>query len=434
MRKSRKNRKVLLYLVVILGLTIGFALISTTLKINGFASIKSNTWDIHWDSESINVSRGSVSANDPVVSTTNSTNDTVSFGAVFDLPGDYYEFEIDAVNAGGVDGALSTISTIVYNASGEEITGDDIPDYLKYSIKYSDGSTPQNGDVLRIGRKKTYKIRVEYDDSDSEGFVEEAESYQVKVLIPYVQSKSNCPAPVSFSSDSWDTIACNVRKGNTDSYNIGDTKSVDLGSFGTHTVRISNKSTPSECSGTGFSQTACGFVVEFTDSIINHRMNPYLNNGSVVGDGNNGGWEHSEMRTYVNNDIYNAFPSDLKDAIIETSVISSRGSYDSSNFTTIDKVYLLAYREVWIVAGSDSMNDTSYNDTRQLDYYLGYNTTTQNYSAASKDYGSTQNFWWWLRSADVTSSLNFYYVMGDGMKSVDGSYGTAGVSPAFRIG
>ena len=32
-------------------------------------------------------------------------------------------------------------------------------------------------------------------------------------------------------------------------------------------------STPDECKTEGFSQTACGFVVEFTDVITKHTMN-----------------------------------------------------------------------------------------------------------------------------------------------------------------
>ena len=68
---------------------------------------------------------------------------------------------------------------------------------------------------------------------------------------------SKIPDPISFSTDSWDVIANAVRTNNTSVYNIGDTKSIDMGSFGTHTLRIANKSTPSECSTSGFSQTAC---------------------------------------------------------------------------------------------------------------------------------------------------------------------------------
>ena len=62
------------------------------------------------------------------------------------------------------------------------------------------------------------------------------------------------PAPNSFSTDSWKTIIKAVKNNNISKYNVGDTKEVDLGTtYGTHTIRIANMSTPSECSTSGFS-------------------------------------------------------------------------------------------------------------------------------------------------------------------------------------
>ena len=79
--------------------------------------------------------------------------------------------------------------------------------------------------------------------------------------------------PSTFPTDSWATIVASVKANNKRGYKVGDTKTVDLGTYGTHTLRIANTSTPSECSRTGFSQTACGFVLEFADIITNHKMN-----------------------------------------------------------------------------------------------------------------------------------------------------------------
>ena len=78
---------------------------------------------------------------------------------------------------------------------------------------------------------------------------------------------------LNFSADSWNTIVTNVQNGRGEHYVVGDVKEVDLGTYGTHTLRIANTSTPSECSTEGFSQSACGFVLEFEDIIITHNMN-----------------------------------------------------------------------------------------------------------------------------------------------------------------
>ena len=199
-----------------------------------------------------------------------------------------------------------------------------------------------------------------------------------------------------FATDSWSTIIANVKAGNGSEYAIGSTKEVNLGStYGTHTLRVANTSTPSECSGTGFSQSACGFVLEFADIITEHAMND--TNTNV------GGWPATSMRTFVNNDIYNAIPSEIKNAIIDTTVVSGHGREDAENFTSTDKLYLLSTAEVW--ANGQSC-DTARDNTRQLDYYKNLGTSTSNYSGAIKKSESSAVLWW-LRAANSNANSNF---------------------------
>ena len=436
MRKNKKQRRIMFLLILILGITIGFALLSTTLYINGTAAIKSNTWNIHWDDTSVNVTQGSVSASAPSVTTATSTKDTVSFDVEFEMPGDFYEFEKDAINEGSVDGALQLSNNwITYKSNNVATT---LPSYMDFKVTYDDGTTvPANGDVLEHGESKTYKIRVEFKSSVEE-LPEEAEPITIEVNLPYVQHKEedSCSTPVSFSTDSWETIACNVRKGNTNAYNIGDTKEVTINNFGTHIVRVANKSTPSECSTQGFSQSACGFVVEFSDIIIHNAMNPYDNYGDTDGDGNKGGWEHCQVRGFLNHYLNNLLPSDLNNVIINTTVVSGHGNHDTDNFTTTDLLYLLSTKEVY---GEDPSNyDTASEFSRQLDYYSSANVTMNNYSAVMKtdntvsDYTTGQ---WWLRSPYKELSGIFSNVerLGSYNTGVSSSVNN-GVSPAFRIG
>ena len=233
--------------------------------------------------------------------------------------------------------------------------------------------------------------------------------------------------PNSFSTDSWKTIIKAVKNNNISKYNVGDTRTIDMGSYGTHTLRVANMSTPSECSTSRFSQTACGFVLEFADIITTHTMNDT--------DTNVGGWPATSMRIFVNNDIYNLLPSDLKNGIIDTTVVSSYGSEDSSNFTSTDKLYLLSPTEIWSdwKSNSGSNYDTARDVTRQLDYYKNEGVTTSNYSKAIKFYNSTDD-WWWLRSARSVVDYSFYNVYYYGGWSYDSATDTYGVSPAFRIG
>ncbi len=233
--------------------------------------------------------------------------------------------------------------------------------------------------------------------------------------------------PVSFSTDSWETIATAVRDGNISKYNVGDTKEIDMGTYGTHTLRIANTSTPSECSTEGFSQSACGFVLEFTDVITNHVMNSDSTNVD--------GWPASSMYTFVNNDIYNALPTDLKGIIINTTVVSGHGKTSGeANLSSTDKLYLLSTAEIWAQGSSNKINyDTARDVTRQLDFYANNGVTTSNYNNVIKK-NNNNVAEWWLRTSNSGSNLNFYGVGSAGAYSINDASYSSGVSPAFRIG
>ena len=242
------------------------------------------------------------------------------------------------------------------------------------------------------------------------------------------------PAPVSFSTDSWETISEAVKDGNTSKYNVGDTRTINLGTtLGEHTVRIANMSACPTGDNALASQTACGFVIEFADIISNQKMNDINTNS--------GGWEDSAMRTYVNGTIYDALVSAIGDTnktmIIDTTVVSGHESGKTTNYTTTDKVYLLSTREVWGKKETFNQidNDNADGDTitRQLDYYENKNVSTRRYSGAKKQYGGSYKEWL-LRSAVSTNTNQFCSVQtnGDWIRCA-GSY-TRGVSPAFRLG
>ncbi len=232
------------------------------------------------------------------------------------------------------------------------------------------------------------------------------------------------PVPVSFAEDSWDMIAYMVRTGKaSEVYNVGDTKEVTVEGYSngreqTFTVRIANMSTPEECNSEGFSQTACGFVIEFVDIITKHKMNSTKTNV--------GGWPASEMYSFVNEDIYNALPSDLRNIIIDTYTVSS---LSTSKFISTDKLYLLSTKEVY--NSSSGVDETS---TRQLDYYNNNGVTKDNYSGAKKPIKVGVTYGWWLRTAISYPINNFNYVTSTGRFDQDDANATKDVSPAFRIG
>ena len=129
MRNKKKNRMLLL-IILLLGISIGFAALSTTLKINGSAILNKNTWSIYWDEASIVVNPDGKSGT-PVVTDGDdgAENTKLTWNVSLDLPGDFYEFTIDAVNAGTIDAMVENIDETLPT----------LPSYIKYSVTYASG-------------------------------------------------------------------------------------------------------------------------------------------------------------------------------------------------------------------------------------------------------------------------------------------------------
>ena len=430
----RKYSMILTFTFILMMFSIGYAVISTTLSVNGTSKMANATWNVHFDN--IVTKTGSVT---PTTAPTISNNTSVSFAARLENPGDFYEFNIDVVNGGSIDAMIDSY-TMTPTLTTEQ------QKYFNYSVTYSDGVALADNQLLAHGTTETLKVRFEYlTSNDINDYPEDDQTFNLNFQINYVQADNNAqarpvpiPDPVSFATDSWETINRAAKAGNTSTYTIGSTKTVDMGTLGTHTLRVANNSTPAECETAGFSQTACGFVLEFADIITEHQMNPYdLEDNPEIGHGNRGGWEYSEMRTYVNTDIYNALPTSLKNAIINTTVVSGHGSNDTANFTTVDKLYLLSTHEVWEDDDGDASGgidyfDTAYNNTRQLDYYANLGQTISNCEGAMKKIGAYESYWW-LRPANIEDQKLFFFVYTSGDWDYSDSNVINGISPAFRI-
>ena len=275
--------------------------------------------------------------------------------------------------------------------------------------------------ALKTEQTIKFNLIIQFPDNNENQDSEKGKTFNGKVVVNY-----EAPKATTFAADSWKTIAAVVQDGQLEAYPVGSEKEVEIGGK-SYTVRVANNTTPAECSRADFSQTACGFVVEFVDILMLGVMNST--------DTNVGGWPATEARTLANSDYFNYLPSDLQSVIIDTKVISGHGSTSGeTNFTSTDKLYLLSPHEVWEDGTSNQVlkYDTASSNTRQLDYYANLKVTTNNYSNAIKQYsGSNSN--WWLRGAGSYSNANFLCVGGSGWAAT-GAGGTSGFAPAFRIG
>ena len=188
MRRNKKKSRQLALLLILLGITVGFALLSTTLKINGTAGIKSNQWDIHWENVQVN-NESTVTADTPVI---DGNRTKVTYEVNLELPGDFYEFTVDAKNDGSINGKITDIKHNVYLSTDTEHENPvTLPSYILYTLYY-DGTTtpPAPDDILEAGEKQTYRVRVEY-DSQATTIPSTDTTYVVVDEITYTQTKDS---------------------------------------------------------------------------------------------------------------------------------------------------------------------------------------------------------------------------------------------------
>ena len=387
-------------IIAIILMSIGFAAISTTLVINGSANVSENNEDF-----SVIFTAASIDGNDVYATAVDDTKKIITFETS----------ELKKLNQTSILTYEITNNSSQYDA---EVKVTCVPKEGS-TAKYTSIKNKLENDATKVLAKSSVNgtLTITLNKTATE---EVSEEYTCKLEFNAVERNTlgeNIPDPVSFTSDSWKTIQKAVQTENTSKYKVGDTKEVDLGSFGKHMVRISNMSAcESETS-----ETACGFVVEFADVITKQQFNS--TNTNI------GGWKDSKLRTYVNETVFSTLPSELQNVITTTKVISSHGSTSGeTNFETQDKLYLLNSQEIW---GSNDY-DTSVGVSRQLDYYKNLGVTMENNSKATKQYLES-NVHWWLRSSYIKNADYFLIVGSDGLWHGDNASSQDGVSPAFRI-
>ena len=151
--KKRKNTYKIFFLILV-GMTVGFAAINTTLQLIGTLNISKTTWNIHWDNPT---KTGGVAATTEV-KLKDGDNTTVEYQVDLKNPGDYYEFTVDAKNEGTIDGMITGISNKVYE-NNTEVTK---PDYLDFTVTYADDKVIANNHLLAAGKSESYKVKVQY--------------------------------------------------------------------------------------------------------------------------------------------------------------------------------------------------------------------------------------------------------------------------------
>lgn len=150
---KKKNKNLLVMIVAILlmvGVSVGYSALRSVFQINGNTTINNVAWDIEEKPEI----GGDVPGLEDNGEVTVADDGLVSFTANLKQPGDTFSFTATYNNNGTLDGKIESITNTELTTRQAE--------YLEYTVKYQDGSTPAENDLLEHGKSVTFVVTVKY--------------------------------------------------------------------------------------------------------------------------------------------------------------------------------------------------------------------------------------------------------------------------------
>ena len=177
-KKIKRYLSVLVLVLLLLGVTVGYSILTQRLDITGTSKINNATWNIHF--ENVSVTPGSVT-NATAPTATGTDTVAMSYTANLEKPGDFYEFTFDVKNGGSVDAKLSAIPTLSGVSTAQAV-------YTNYTITHANGSPVVANEEIAAGANDSFKVRVEFKkDITASQLPTSAQNLNLTVAMNYVQ-------------------------------------------------------------------------------------------------------------------------------------------------------------------------------------------------------------------------------------------------------
>lgn len=165
--------------VAIVVMSIGFALTDINVTLTGDTTVKSSSWNVHFQEDSFTANTGSVTASNVVVNDT-----TVTYDITLEEVGDVFDYDIIVKNSGTFDAKLKTIT--ITDVSSHS-------DYLNFAVNYngtsysSSTNTVSNATALTaLTGTETINLRAEYlKPEDPAKLPAEDENITISVTLVY---------------------------------------------------------------------------------------------------------------------------------------------------------------------------------------------------------------------------------------------------------
>lgn len=289
----------------------------------------------------------------------------------------------------------------------------------KYTVYFYNGSTVlQTVSNVPYGGSATYTGTTPVspdgsaDDYPFEGWNPEPKNITGNT---YCYAKFGSPLEVKEIEDSWDEIiaACNDGTYAT-KYKIGNYKPLDLGSEGIVNMQIAGKDVDELADGSGFAKLSW-----ISKELLKtpHRFNPYLNKNTdgtyKEGTGGIGGWGKSELRTYIQNDLWKLIPQNIKN-----NIVSKKTAFNSIT-TNMKYAKETAVDNLWIISDQDEME-------KKYSVLFGKNYNWRELRIKKVVGTDTARKWWQMR-VYVSESEKYEENRNKGVAFDTGGYSNSGL-------
>ena len=212
MEKERRTKAlvIVVLLVVIAGLTVAFAALSTTLNINGTAYLDAAKWGIKFKnlSEPVKVGTATTTGTAKIEETKSAEITGINVG--LSTPGDKVTYTVDLVNEGTINAKIDNIEKTVLTSEQQR--------YLTFKVTDQNGKEVSEGDILSAGGTRNLTITIEFiKDLTKEDLPTSTSTISLSYKLNFVQTDdkatSGSQEPSSQACTSFDK---------KDTYNVGD--------------------------------------------------------------------------------------------------------------------------------------------------------------------------------------------------------------------
>ena len=211
MEKERRTKAlaVVVLLIVVAGLTVAFAALSTTLNINGTAYLDAAKWGIKFKNLSNPTKIGSATTTGTAKIEESKAAEITGINVSLSTPGDKVTYTVDLVNKGTINAKIDNIEKTLLTSEQQK--------YLTFKVTGKDGREVSEGDILSAGETRSLTITIEFiKDLTKEDLPTSTSSISLSYKLNFVQTDEKVTSAGQGSQQ-----AC-TSFDKKDTYNVGD--------------------------------------------------------------------------------------------------------------------------------------------------------------------------------------------------------------------